>query len=92
MAVPYLTERVGLFGLGLILPLAWAASSLIYLMLAEVLFRTGRDLRIVELIQIYVLRGHIRRWLLWIVFALLSTAFLANLAAYVSGAGEIKIL
>lgn len=89
MAVPYLTERVGLVGLAFILPLAWAASSLIHLMLAEVLFRTGRDLQIVELMQIYVLRGRIGRWLLWLVFALLSIAFLANLAAYVSGAGEI---
>jgi len=89
MAVPFLAERVGLLGLALILPIAWAASSLIHLMLAEVLFRTGRDLQIVELMRLYVLRGRIGQWLLWIVFALLSVAFLANLAAYVSGAGEI---
>jgi amino acid permease len=89
MAVPYLTVRVGFMGLVLILPVAWAASSLIHLMLAEVLFRTGRDLQIVELMRIYVLRGRVGRWLLWAVFILLSVAFLANLAAYVSGAGEI---
>jgi amino acid permease len=89
MAVPYLAERVGLVGLALVLPVAWAASSLIHLMLAEVLFRTGRDLQIVELMQLYLLRGRIGRWLLWTVFAFLSIAFLANLAAYVSGAGEI---
>jgi hypothetical protein len=39
--------------------------------------------------HIYVLRGRSGRWLLWIVFTLLSVAFLANLASYVSGAGEI---
>ncbi|MBN1935921.1 MAG: hypothetical protein JW934_14720 [Anaerolineae bacterium] len=89
MAVPFLAERVGLVGLALILPVAWAASSLIHLMLAEVLFRTGRDLQIVELMQLYLLRGRGGRWLLWTVFAFLSIAFLANLAAYVSGAGEI---
>lgn len=89
MAVPYLTERVGFLGLAVILPIAWAASSLIHLMLAEVLFRTGRDLQIVELMRLYVLNGRVGRWLLWSVFALLSIAFLANLAAYVSGAGEI---
>ncbi len=89
MAVPFLADRVGLVGLAVILPIAWAASSLIHLMLAEVLFRTGRDLQIVELMQLYVLRGRIGRWLLWMVFGLLSIAFLANLAAYVSGAGEI---
>ena len=89
MAVPFLAERVGLVGLALILPVAWAASSLIHLMLAEVLFRTGRDLQIIELMQLYVLRGRIGRWFLWMIFAFLSIAFLANLAAYVSGAGEI---
>ena len=89
MAVPFLAERVGLIGLAFILLVAWAASALIHLMLAEVLFRTGRDLQIVELMRLYVLRGRIGQWILWTVFALLSVAFLANLAAYVSGAGEI---
>ena len=89
MAVPFLTERVGLLGLAIILPVAWAASVLIHLMLAEVLFRTGRDMQIVELMRLYVLNGRVGQWLLWSVFALLSIAFLANLAAYVSGAGEI---
>jgi amino acid permease len=89
MAVPYLAERVGLVGLAVILPVAWAASALVHLMLAEVLFRTGRDLQVVELMRLYVFRGRFGQWLLWAVFALLSLAFLANLAAYVSGAGEI---
>jgi amino acid permease len=89
MAVPFLAERVGLIGVAIILPVAWAASALIHLMLAEVLFRTGRDLQIVELMQLYVLRGRVGRWLLWVIFAFLSIAFLANLAAYISGAGEI---
>lgn len=89
MAVPYLAERVGLVGLALILPVAWAASVLVHLMLAEVLFRTRRHLQVVELMRLYVMRGRVGRWLLWAVFALLSVAFLANLAAYISGAGEI---
>ena len=89
MAVPYLTQHVSLVGLALILPVAWAASALIHLMLAEVLFRTGRDLQIVELMRLYVLHGPLGTALLWTVFSLMSIAFLANLAAYVSGAGEI---
>jgi len=84
MAVPFLAGSVGSIGLALVLPVAWAASSLIHLTLVEVLFRTGTDLQIVELMRLYVLRGRIGRWLLWIVIT-----FLANLAAYVSGAGEV---
>ena len=89
MAVPFLAERVGLVGLAIILPIAWAVSALLHLMLAEVLFRTGRDLQIVELMHLYLLRGRIGRLLLWPIFTLLGIAFLANLAAYISGAGEI---
>ncbi|MBC8333705.1 MAG: hypothetical protein ISR59_11285 [Anaerolineales bacterium] len=89
MAVPFLAERVGIIGLAVILPVAWAASSIVHLMLAEVLFRTGQDLQIVELMQIYILKGRIGKWFLWIIFTFLSIAFLANLAAYISGAGEI---
>ena len=89
MAVPFLAEKVGFIGIALILPVAWIASSLVHLMLAEVLFRTGRDLQIVELMHLYVLRGRLGRWILWTIFAFLSIAFLANLAAYISGAGEI---
>ena len=47
MAVPWLAARVGLLGLLVILPIAWAASALVHLMLAEVAFRTGRELQVV---------------------------------------------
>ena len=89
MAVPWLAARVGLLGLLVILPIAWAASALVHLMLAEVAFRTGRELQIVELMRCYVFRGRLGRPLLWAVFGLLALAFLANLAAYVAGAAEI---
>ena len=89
MAVPYLARNVGLIGLAIILPLAWAASALVHLMLAEVLFRTGRDLQIIELLRLYVLRGRAGQVFLWSIFALLTVAFVANLAAYLAGSGEI---
>jgi amino acid permease len=89
MAVPALADRVGLVGLAVVLPLAWGASALVHLMLAEVLFRTERPYQVVELMRLYVLRGRWGRPLLWVVFALLSVAFVANLAAYVAGAGAV---
>jgi amino acid permease len=89
MAVPALADRVGLVGLAVVLPLAWAASALGHLMLAEVAFRTDRPYQVVELIRLYVLRGRWGRPLLWAVFVLLAVAFVANLAAYVAGAGAV---
>lgn len=89
MAVPALADRVGLVGLAVVLPLAWAASALVHLMLAEVAFRTDQPYQVVELMRLYVLRGRWGRPLLWAVFALLAVAFIANLAAYVAGAGAV---
>ena len=89
MAVPYLAARTGYASFLVILGIAYVANCLVHLMLAEVLFRTGRDLQVVELMRLYVFRGRAWSWLLWLVFALLSVAFVANLAAYVAGEGEI---
>lgn len=89
LAVPYLASLSGFSVFLVVLAIAYAASCLLHLMLAEVTFRTGRDLQIVELMRRYVFRGKAGAWLIWPVFALLVVAFVANLSAYVSGAGEI---
>ena len=89
MAVPYLAEQTGFSTLLVILLVGYGANCLVHLMLAEVLFRTGRHLQIVELMGLYVFRGRVGPWLLWIVFTLLTVSFIANLAAYVYGEAEI---
>ncbi|MGE5409041.1 MAG: aromatic amino acid transport family protein, partial [Syntrophothermus sp.] len=89
MAVPYLAERAGLPAMLAILLVALAANWLIHLMLAEICFRTGRELQVIELMGLYVFRGRAGVALLWVVFALLTVAFIANLAAYIAGEGEI---
>jgi amino acid permease len=89
MAVPALAERTGLAVFLVILAVAYAANVLIHLLLAEVLFRTDRDLQVVELMRRYVFRGRWGAALTWTVFALLSVSFLANLAAYVAGEADI---
>jgi amino acid permease len=89
MAVPVLADRTGLAIFLGILVVAFAANVLVHLLLAEVLFRTDRDLQVVELMRRYVFRGRFGLPLTWLVFGLLSVSFLANLAAYVAGEGEI---
>ena len=89
LAVPYLASLTGFSSFLLVLALAFLFNCLLNLMLAEVLFRTGRNLQLVELMRLYVFRGRATGWLLWLVFGLLAVAFVANLAAYVSGEGEI---
>jgi amino acid permease len=89
MAVPFLADRVGLPGLLLVLVAAYAAATYIHLMLVEVLLRTGRPLQIIELMRLWVFDGPGRRPLLWLVFILLTVAFVAVLAAYVAAEAEI---
>ena len=89
MAVPILAERVGLAWLAVVLIVAYAAAAFIHLMLVEIVLRTGEPLQIVELMQRWVLGGRIGGWLLWLVFALLTLAFVAALAAYVAAESEI---
>lgn len=88
MAVPYLAERTGLVVTLLVVVTAYGLTCLIHLMLAEVIFRTGRDLQVVELMRLHLLSG---RWrgLVWPVFGLLTLAFVAILTAYLAGSSEI---
>lgn len=88
MAVPLLASRTGATTLVLVVAVALAATTLIHLMLAEVAFRTDRDLQVVELMRLHLFRG---RWqvVFQAAFGLLSLAFVAILAAYVAGGSEI---
>jgi amino acid permease len=89
MAVPSLAERVGPLPLVAILLVAYTAATFIHLMLVEVLLRTGRPLQVIELMRLWVLDRPGRRPLLWLVFGLLTVAFVAALAAYVAAEAEI---
>ncbi len=89
MAIPLLAERVGIAGLVAILVIAYAAAGFIHLMLVEIGLRTGRPLQVIELMRLWVLDTPGRRWLLWLVFGLLTVAFVAALAAYVAGEAQI---
>ena len=57
LAVPYLASLSGFSVFVVVLAVAYAASCLLHLMLAEVMFRTDRELQIVELMRRYVFRG-----------------------------------
>jgi amino acid permease len=88
MAVPFLAARTGVLELLAIVAVALAANCLIHLMLAEVIFRTGRDLQVIELMRLHVFPGR-WAWLVWAAFVLLGLAFVAILAAYIAGGSEI---
>ncbi len=88
MAIPFLAARTGYLELVGIVAVAYGLNCLIHLMLAEVIFRSDRDLQVVELIRLHLLRDRMAP-VLWLVFGLLSLAFVAILTAYLAGSSEI---
>ncbi len=89
MAIPWLVTRTGVLELTVVLVVAYGATCLVHLLLAEVCIRTGEDFQLVELIRLYLLRDRRWAWVVWLSFVLLAVAFLAALAAYVFAAAEI---
>jgi amino acid permease len=89
LAVPFLASRTGAVPFLAIVAIAYLANCLLHLMLVEVLFRHGSETQLVEVMRTYVFRGRVGAAFLWVLFALLALAFVANLSAYLSGEAEI---
>ncbi|MBI9082801.1 MAG: hypothetical protein JEZ11_04335 [Desulfobacterales bacterium] len=88
MAVPYLASLSGLAVAAVVLVVAYGISLLMHLMIAEVMLRDNASGQLLELFEKYLFRGRLA-WLMWIFFALVVLAFMASLAAFIAGGGEI---
>ncbi len=89
LALPYLVSRCGLLGATVVIVLAYGASLLLHLYIAELAAGDGTGKQIVELYRTYLFTGKAGAVLTWIFFAVLGVVFLANLAAYVAGGDEV---
>lgn len=89
MAVPYLASLSGIIPFLAILIASYLFSLLIHLMVAEMVMRDSGRGQLVELFGKYLFRGKGGVAFTWFFFALILFAFLATLAAYIAGGGEI---
>ncbi len=89
MTVPYLAEKNGLVPALLIMAAALCISLLLHLMIAEMFSGDGEPKQVVEFFHKHLFRGKSGAVLTWVFFVLMGLVFLANLAAYIAGAGEI---
>jgi len=89
MAIPYLSSNNGIPTTVFVLILAFAVSTLLHLMIAEMSCRNKESSQLLELLGKYVFKGSIGKIGLWVFFGAMTITMLANLAAYVAGAGEI---
>lgn len=89
MAVPYLASLNGLLVILVVMVVAYFASVLLHLMVAEMTLRDGGNRQLVELFGKYLFKGKAGKALTWIFFACIGLTFFGLLAGYIVGCGEI---
>ena len=89
LALPWFVSLNGILPSLLVLTAAYALSLALHLMIAELTAADGGKLQIIELFRKHLFKGKLGAGLTWFFFVVLGIVFLANLAAYVSGGGEV---
>ncbi len=88
MSMPYLTERIGFAVSLVILAIALLASYVLHLMIADLAVKSDGG-QIISCLSRFLFRGKGKMALTVLFFVLMALILCTNLAAYISGAGEI---
>lgn len=88
MSMPYLTERTGFAVSLVILAIALLASYVLHLMIADLAVKSDGG-QIISCLSRFLFRGKGKMALTVLFFVLMALILCTNLAAYISGAGEI---
>lgn len=89
MAMPYLSQKNGMIMSLVILALAFGASFVLHLMIAELAVKSGKGAQIIEAFSRYLFQGKFQKLLTGAFFVIMALVLFTNLAAYISGAAEI---
>ncbi len=89
LAMPYLAAANGILGAALILIVAFAASWLLHMMIADVACKCGSGAQIVSVFSRFLFRGKAKAVLTAAFFVLMAIVLVTNLAAYIAGASEV---
>jgi len=88
MAMPYLAARNGVVVSLIILVVAYLASLLMHMMVADLSLRAGSG-QITAVFEKFLFRGRFKNVLTIVFFAMIALVILTTLATYITGAGEI---
>jgi len=91
LAMPYLAAKNGVWAALAILALAFAASWLLHMMIAEIAQKCGEGAQIVSAFSRFLFRGKAKIPLTVAFFALMAVILVTNLAAYVAGAADVIV-
>ena len=89
LAMPYLAEKNGIIASMIILAVAFAASILLHMMIADVVLKCEPGTQVVGVFSRFMFRGKWKMPLTILFFALMAVILVANLAAYVAGAADV---
>lgn len=89
LAMPYLAEKNGIVVAMVILAVAFIASILLHMMIADVVLKCGQGTQVVGVFSRFMFRGKLKTALTLVFFALMAVILVANLAAYVAGAADV---
>ena len=87
MAVPYLAQRVGLVSTIIIAVIAYAVTLILHIMVAELSIRTNYSSELLTIFSKHLFRG--KKPLQIGFYVLMAITLVCNLAAYITGSGEI---
>lgn len=89
MAMPYLAQKNGIIVGTIILIIAFIASVLLHLMIAELSLKSGDHPQIISVFSKYLFQGRFQKPLTIGFFVIMTLVLFTNLAAYIAGAAEI---
>ena len=89
LAMPYLVNKNGIIASFAILLIAFLASYLLHLMIADVVCKCKEGNQVVSIFSRFLFRGRAKFALSISFFVLMAIVLIANLAAYIEGSSEV---
>lgn len=91
MSMPYLASRIGFINACLVLVIAFAASYVLHLMIADLSLKTEDGGQIIACLNQFLFKGKLKKVLTFSFFGLMLAILFTNLTGYITGAEEILV-
>ncbi len=91
MSMPYLASRIGFINACIVLVIAFAASYVLHLMIADLSLKTEDGGQIIACLNQFLFKGKLKKVLTFSFFGLMLAILFTNLTGYITGAEEILV-
>lgn len=91
MSMPYLAARIGFINACIVLIIAFAASYVLHLMIADLSLKTEDGGQIIACLNQFLFKGKLKKVLTFSFFGLMLAILFTNLTGYITGAEEILV-